>query len=113
MDWFSISLFIEVEPHIGIFIVGGEDGEVYYSLEDIRYEEDLLKSLKSYRHTDRDCFRHDPAMDSALSSDFPEGRYSDGLMAFLSTFQGLFARYSQKSSTVILFKVPSNRRLNT
>jgi hypothetical protein len=75
------------------------------SLEDIRYEEDLLKSLKSYRHTDKHCFRHDPAMDSAFSSDFPEGRYSDGLMAFLSAFRGLFPRYSQRSSTVILFKV--------
>jgi hypothetical protein len=74
------------------------------SLNDIRYEEDLLKSLKSYRHTDRDYFRHDPAIDAALS-DFPEGRYSDGLMAFLSAFRGLFPRYSQRSSTVILFKV--------
>jgi hypothetical protein len=76
------------------------------SPEDIRYEEDLLKSLESYRHTDKDSFRHNPAMDSALSADFPNGQYSDGLMAFLSAFRGLFPRYSQRSTTVILFKVP-------
>jgi hypothetical protein len=58
------------------------------SPEDIRYEEDLLESLMLYGATHR--YRHDPVMDSALSSDFPQGRYSDGLMAFLSAFRGLF-----------------------
>jgi hypothetical protein len=74
------------------------------SLEDIRYEEDLLESLQSYRHADKDRFRDNPAMDSALTSDFPQGRYSDGLMAFLSAFRGLFPRYSQRPSTVIFFQ---------
>src|SRR3954453_11714518 len=75
------------------------------SSDDLCHEEDFLEWLKSYRHTDRARIRQNPGLKAALSSHFPEGRYSDGLMAFLSTFQGLFARYSQRSSTVILFKV--------
>jgi hypothetical protein len=74
------------------------------SLEDIRYEEDLLEWLKSYRYNATDFFPHNPELDSALTSHFPKGRYNEGLEAFLCAFRGLLPRTTQRPN-VIIFKV--------
>ena len=74
------------------------------SLEDVRYEEDLLEWLKSYRYNDTDFFPHNPELDVALTSHFPKGRYNEGLEAFLWAFRGLLPRTTQRPD-VIIFKV--------
>src|SRR5271170_3061694 len=87
------------------------------SSDDVCYEEDFLEWLKLYRHTDEARICNNPGLDAALSSDFPKGRYNNGLMAFLCAFQGLLPRPAQRSN-VILFKVrtfscPKNKLTNT
>ena len=60
------------------------------SPDDVCHEEDFLEWLKSYRDdTDSARICQNPGLDAALSSDFPKGRYNNGLMAFLCAFQGL------------------------
>jgi hypothetical protein len=61
------------------------------SPEDIRYEKDPEWS-NSYRRNARDFFPDSPSLDVALTSDFPQGRYNDGLIAFLCAFRGLLPR---------------------
>jgi hypothetical protein len=60
----------------------------YWTLfNDVCYEEDFLDWLKSYRDdTDSARICQNPGLDAALSSDFPKGRYNNGLMAFLCAF---------------------------
>ena len=74
------------------------------SPEDIRYEDNLLEWLKSYRYNARDYFLNNPALDAALTSDFPQGRYNDGLVTFLCAFRGLLPRPAQRPN-VTTFKV--------
>ena len=86
------------------------------SSDDVCYE-DFLEWLKSYRHTDEARICNNPGLNAALSSDFPKGRYNNGLMAFLCACQGLLPRLAQRSN-VILFKVrtfscPTNKLTNT
>jgi len=76
------------------------------SFNEVCYEEDFLEWLKSYRHTDRDRIRENPELNAALTSDFPKGRYNQGLLTFLLAFHGLLARPIQRSN-VIYFKDPT------
>jgi hypothetical protein len=82
------------------------------TFDEVCYEEDFLEWLKSsYRPTDRARIQN-PELNAALS-DFPKGRYYDGLITFLLAFEGLLPRPAQRPN-VILFKVrtfscPTNR----
>jgi hypothetical protein len=64
----------------------------------------FLEWLKSYHHSDRARIRENTPLDSALDSHFPEGRYRDGLTAFLSAFRGLLPVPTQRHN-LILFRV--------
>ena len=72
---------------------------IWLSSNDVCSEEDFLKWLMSYRHTDSVRIRKNPELNLALGSKFPEGRYNEGLMVFLSAFRGLLpgtARSTQR-----------------
>jgi hypothetical protein len=76
------------------------------SPEDIRYEKDPEWS-NSYRRNARDFFPDSPSLDAALTSDFPQGRYNDGLIAFLCAFRGLLPRVAQRPKVTIFKYAPS------
>src|SRR5580658_5281017 len=62
-------------------------------------------------------FLDSPSLDAALTSDFPQDRYSDGLIGFLCVFQGLLPRVPQRPNMIIFevcrFSGLRNRLSNT
>jgi hypothetical protein len=60
--------------------------------------------LKSYRNNARDFFPIALHWTQPFTSDFPQGRYNDGLTTFLCAFRGLLPRVAQRPN-VITFKV--------